>query len=175
MTDTSNRPSQHLVRPTDVRDARSRYAAAAFVGYTALMLFLEREMRRTGGPGIIPFELARTPVRAEGIMARWGPRGRRAARTSLWLDFGYMATYGALAGLHVDRARRTLGHPPVPMLMVAGAVAGDAIEGASLLKVLSGNRIGANTRRAHLAASIKFALLAAAGAYVVTARVLRSD
>ncbi|MEV3903714.1 hypothetical protein AB0K11_15420 [Mycobacterium sp. NPDC050551] len=153
----------------EIPDARIRYATAAFLGYTALMMVLERRLRRTGGPGIIPFELARTPARADSIMTRWGPRGRRTARTSLWLDFGYMATYGVLAGLLVDRARRVLGHPPTPVLLVVGAVAGDAIEGVSLLNVLSGNQIAVHTRRAHLAASIKFALLAAAGGYVATA------
>lgn len=175
MTDTSSQPPHHLLPPTDARDARIRYAAAAFVGYTTLMMVLEREMRRTGGPGIIPFELAGTPARAESIMARWGSRGRRAARASLWLDFGYMATYGVLVGLHVDRARRILGHPPAPVLMVVGAVAGDAIEGVSLLNVLGGNRIAVHTRRAHQAASTKFALLAAAGGYVAAAQVRRSD
>ncbi|MCZ8380322.1 hypothetical protein O6P37_15745 [Mycobacterium sp. CPCC 205372] len=171
MTDTSSQTPHHLVPPTEGCDARGRYAAVGFVGYTALMMVLEREMRRTGGPGIIPFELARTPARAESIMSRWGPRGRRAARASLWLDFGYMATYGVLVSLHVDRARRIFGHPPVPVLMVMGAVAGDAVEGVSLLNVLSGNRIAVYTRRAHLAASIKFALLAAAGGYVAAAQV----
>ncbi|MGA5462488.1 hypothetical protein [Mycobacterium sp. NPDC050041] len=155
----------------EIRGAGIRYATGAFLGYTALMMVLERRLRRTGGPGIIPFELARTPARAESIMGRWGPGGRRTARTSLWLDFGYMATYGVLAGLHVDRARRVLGHPRTPVLLVVGAVAGDAIEGASLLNVLSGNQIAVHTRRAHLAASIKFALLVVAGGYVVAARV----
>jgi hypothetical protein len=54
--------------------------------------------------------------------------------------------------------------------MVVGAVAGDAVEGASLLNVLTGRRIGVHTRRAHLAASVKFALLAAAGGYIAAAR-----
>ncbi|WP_264011763.1 nitroreductase family deazaflavin-dependent oxidoreductase [[Mycobacterium] manitobense] len=171
MTDTPSEPPHHPAPLTGIRGARIRDSTIAFLGYTALMLVLERRLRGTGGPGIIPFELARTAARAESIMTRWGPRGRRAARTSLWLDFGYMLAYGVLVGLHVDRARRMLGHSPTPLLMVAGAVAGDAVEGVSLLKVLSGSRIAVNARRAHLAASTKFALLIAAGGYVVAARV----
>src|ERR1700739_842396 len=86
----------------------------AFFAYAAVMLVLERRMRQAGGAGIIPFELAGNASRAEAIMARWGRDGQRAARLSLWLDFGYMATYGALTALLVDRARRRRGHPPLP-------------------------------------------------------------
>ena len=74
----------------------------------------------------------------------------------------------------MDRAP-ILGHSPIPLLMVAGAVAGDAVEGVSLLKVLSGSRIGVNASRAHLAASIKFVLLAAAGGYIAAARMRHHD
>jgi hypothetical protein len=62
-------------------------------------------MRRTGGPGIVAFELAGTEARATQIMASWGERGRRAARTSLRLD-GYAASYGILTALLIDRIRQ---------------------------------------------------------------------
>jgi hypothetical protein len=42
------------------------------VGTLIPLLALQREMTRTGGPGIIPFELAGTEERAERIMQRWG-------------------------------------------------------------------------------------------------------
>ena len=113
----------------------------AFVAYTAVMLVLERRMRQAGGPGIIPFELAGNASRAEAIMARWGSDGQRAARLSLWLDFGYMATYGTLMALLVERMRRRRGHPAALPAMVIVAVAGDALEGVSLLKVLNGTRV----------------------------------
>jgi hypothetical protein len=149
-------------------DNRLAAATAAFVVYTAVMLVPDRSMRQTGGPGIIPFELAGSASRAEDIMARWGTKGQRAARLSLWLDFGYMATYGTLAALLVDRARRRRGHPAaLPALMIP-AVAGDAIEGVALLKVLSRTRVAANARRARTAAYLKFAVLAGAIGYVAT-------
>src|SRR6476659_4477639 len=84
------------------------WAVTAFAGYTSAMLALERRMRRSGGPGIIAFELAGNAERAQRIMSAWGDDGRRAARRSLQLDFGYMATYGALTALLVDYARRRL-------------------------------------------------------------------
>jgi hypothetical protein len=139
----------------------------AFVAYTIVMLMLERRMRQTGGPGIIPFELAGNASRAGDIMARWGTDGERAARLSLWLDFGYMATYGTLAALLVDRVRRRRGHPAILPALVSIAVAGDAIEGASLLKVLNRDRVDVHSRRARRAALIKFAVLATALGYVV--------
>jgi hypothetical protein len=147
-------------------DKRLAAATAAFIVYTAVMLIPDRTMRQTGGPGIIPFELAGTASRAENIMARWGSEGQRAARLSLWLDFGYMATYGTFAALLVDRARRRRGHPAALPALVIPAVAGDAVEGVALLKVLSRTRIAANARRAQIAASSKFAVLAGVLGYV---------
>jgi hypothetical protein len=77
-------------------------AAAVFAGYSAGMFVPERGMKSTGGPGIIAFELAGTEARAMQIMDSWGERGRRAARTSLKLDFGYAASYGVTASLAVS-------------------------------------------------------------------------
>lgn len=146
-------------------DNRLATAAASFLGYTLVMLMLERRMRRSGGPGIIPFELAGSASRAEDIMTRWGSEGQRAARLSLWLDFGYMGSYGMLTALLVDRARRQLGHPAFLPAAVMVAVAGDAVEGVSLLKVIRRTGIGVHARRARIAALIKFVVLAGALGY----------
>ena len=56
-------------------------------------------------------------------MTRWGSEGQRAARLSLWLDFGYLATYTTLATLLVDRARRRRGRPATLPAVVIIAVA----------------------------------------------------
>jgi hypothetical protein len=141
-------------------------ATGAFVGYTAVMTILERRMRATGGPGIIPFELAGSGYRAEQIMTQWGREGRRAARVSTWLDFGYMTTYGTLVALLIDRARRRRGHPRALTAVAAVAVAGDAVEGVSLLRVLNRQHVDSYARRARTAALIKFAALAGALGYV---------
>ena len=130
-----------------------------FVGYTAVMAVLDRRMRRAGGPGIIPFELSGSAFRAEHIVAAWGDRGRHAARWSLWLDFGYVLRYGTLTALLVDRVRRRRGHPPALTAVVAPAVAADAIEGLSLLRVLAGRDIAMYARSAQIAAIAKFAVL----------------
>lgn len=148
------------------RRPRLEVATVAFVFYTMIMLVLERRMRRTGSPGMIPFELAGNASRAEDIMTGWGGDGQRAARLSLWLDFGYMASYGTLTALLVDRARRRRGHPASLPAVVIVAVAADAIEGVSLLKVLNRARVDVYSRRARNAALIKFAVLAGALGYV---------
>jgi hypothetical protein len=157
------------MRDTSSRSRTSPIAVATtlFLGYTAVMLQLERRMRRSGGPGIIPFELAGNATRAEQIMSSWGNLGRRAARWSLWLDFGYMLTYGSLTLLLVDRARRQRGHPSALQLLVVPAVAADAVEGIALLHVLGGKNTAVNARRARTAAMVKFAVISAAIGYIL--------
>jgi hypothetical protein len=142
-------------------------AASGFTSYTAVMLRLEQRMRRSGGPGIIAFELAGNATRAEGIMARWGPDGRSAARMSLWLDFGYMLTYGALNALLLEHVRRLRGHPSVVPAAIIPAVAADGVEGLSLLKVLRHDDVNVNARRARRAAMVKFAVLGCVLGYCV--------
>jgi hypothetical protein len=44
-------------------------------------------MHVTGGPGIIPFELA-GPARSSEILRRWGADGRRAARAAVQIVAG---------------------------------------------------------------------------------------
>jgi len=54
-----------------IRDNCLASATVAFVVYTIVMLLVERRMRATGGPGIIPFELAGSAAQAEDIRTRW--------------------------------------------------------------------------------------------------------
>ncbi|AQT80933.1 hypothetical protein B1R94_19225 [Mycolicibacterium litorale] len=123
-------------------------------------------MRSTGGPGIIPFELAGSAAKAETILDRWGADGQRAARQSMWLDFGYMTSYGILLGLLVERRRLRRGHPAGLPAFAVGAVAADAVEGVALLRVLDGQDVARNARRARIAALIKFAITAVTLGYV---------
>jgi len=80
------------------------------------------------------------------MMAEWGAKGRAAARLSLWIDYGYMLSYGsffALAGFSVrDAARRrgwlrlaSLG-AVIPFLAIAAAVF-DGTENVALLLTLA--------------------------------------
>jgi hypothetical protein len=161
-----------MMRSIQLRRGTTLAAATyGFAGYTAVMLMLEQRMRRSGGPGIIPFELAGNGIRAEQIMAQWGPDGERAAKLSLWLDFGYMLTYGTWTALLLERVRSVHGHPPVVPAVVIPAVAADAVEGMSLLEVLKRTELHINARRARRAAIIKFVVLGGALGYCVIASI----
>lgn len=149
------------------RVKRLGWSAVATLAYAAVMLVPERGMRKSGGPGIIPFELAGDAERVQEILTAWGSEGCRWARWSLWLDFGYMLTYGTLALLLIERARSRHGHPIALRLLPIGAVAGDAIEGVALLKALDGVGVDTNARLARSAALAKFALLAVGLVYTV--------
>lgn len=67
-------------------------------------------MKDTGGPGIVPFEVAGSQSEADRIMGEWGDGGQDAARQSLWIDFGFLIAYGTFLTLAIaavrDRARR---------------------------------------------------------------------
>ena len=124
-------------------------------------------MRATGGPGIIPFELAGTPERSRRILERWGEEGRSAARLSLLLDYPYLVSYAGLqlagcrAASHaLDRAGLTTlsraGRAIAPAQLAAGAF--DAAENTALLGVLA-DRDERLPRLARACARAKFALL----------------
>ena len=130
-------------------------------------------MKRAGGPGIIAFELAGTPARANRIMDAWGTEGRRAARLSLVLDFAFLVAY---SGFHANvcalasevlrergwQRAADLGAVARTSQIVAGAC--DAVENVALLGILAG-RGNALPRVAQSFAATKFALLAAGAAY----------
>ena len=131
------------------------------------MLALERKMRRTGGPGIIPFELAGTPERSRRIVERWGADGQSAARASLLLDYPYLVSYAglqaAICGAASDALREAgrgrlaaAGHLVATAQWGAGAF--DAVENTALLGVLAG-RSGRLPGVARTCAGAKFALL----------------
>lgn len=147
------------------RVRRLGWSALAYLGYSVLMLVFERGMRKSGGPGIVAFELAGNASRSQEILTAWGADGRRWARLSLWLDFGYMLTYGYVVLLLIERARRRHGGSIALRLLPIGAVAGDAIEGVALLKALDGVDLDVNARRARTAALTKFGLVGLALAY----------
>ena len=156
----------------------TRWAGGLWLAATLVMLRSERAMHATGGPGIIAFELAGDEHRANSIIESWGPKGVAAARTSLWLDFGYMSTYGVFAALlaeGADRrfARRREGVRPLPWAQVAcaAAVAADAREGVALLNVLRGRDRQAHAARARRAALTKFGLLSAVLLYWASSHV----
>jgi hypothetical protein len=158
------------------RSERRRWLWGFGAGQVLLLvplLALERRMRRAGGPGIIPFELAGTPERSRRIMERWGADGQSAARMSLVLDYPYLVTYSALqvaasrAASGALRRRGATALADVGRLIGASQVAAgafDAAENTALLGVLAG-RNGRLPALARACARAKFALLGVGWGY----------
>jgi hypothetical protein len=149
------------------------------------LVALERRMRRAGGPGIIPFELAGTHERSHRIMERWGADGQSAARLSLLLDYPYLVTYSVLQVAASRAAGQALRRRGATTLADAGRVIGvaqvaagafDAAENTALLGVLAG-RDGRLPALARACARAKFALLGLGwgyGALGLASRLARS-
>jgi pimeloyl-ACP methyl ester carboxylesterase len=127
----------------------------------AVLSAIDLRMWDEGGPGIVGYELAWSADEVDRILAEWGPDGRSAARLSLWLDFLFMAAYGAFWAL---AARPWRGWVLVPV-----AAASDALENVLLLVQLGGSDGSALPVLAGVFATLKFAALAV----VVGAVVLR--
>jgi hypothetical protein len=120
------------------------------------LVLLDRRMQATGGPGIIPFELA-GPERSVEILRRWGADGQRAARASLLLDFPYMVGYTTL---HLRITRRLGATRPARRAVAAIQIAAgacDAVENAALLGVVARNGDARLASLARRAARAKFA------------------
>jgi hypothetical protein len=151
--------------------------AVAAAAQLRLFLPFEREMKRTGGPGIIPFELAGSTERAREILNIWGPQGCAAARKSLLLDYIFPPTYAALQALACDASAEGFARRDRRFLATAGlpigwgqvsAAAFDYVENTALLLVLAGRDRQA-PRVARRAAQVKFALTSLGQAYILFA------
>ncbi len=142
----------------------------------------DEEMRDTGGPGIVVFELAFDRERAEDIKADWDSPGQDAARVSLIVDYLFLFAYGAFLTLAAVATRElasergwtrmaSAGLVAVPAAVAAAAF--DAIENAWLL-------ISLETRAGDLAplaggifACLKFAALTLVVGYLLAGLAMR--
>jgi hypothetical protein len=140
------------------------------------LTILDLRMRDAGGPGIVGFELAWSEEGAAEILADWGEQGQDAARLSLWLDFAYLLAYAALGTLAVGGVRELAERRGLRRIASAGAAviafpaaaaAFDAVEDIALLFALDGRGGDDAPLLAGICATLKFALLTAAVAYIV--------
>jgi hypothetical protein len=152
------RPSHMVVMVVTV------IALVATLGVFLAMRPDDAAMQAAGGYGIVSYELAFTSEQTNTILAAWGPAGQAAARHQLWLDYGFMPSYGFLfAGLVLMIARgltstiQNIGLALVPASLVAAVF--DAIENVMLLTMLHGGAPGP-ALIAGICATIKFLLLA---------------
>jgi hypothetical protein len=148
--------------------------AAIYLSLSAWMFSQERGMRRSGGPGILGLELAGSVDRVEEILATWGPDGRAAARRSLLIDYGVLASYGPLmAALCRSSAKRLQRRGSRNLVRLGPVLAGgqlaaaacDVAENTALLAVLRGRR-GNLPAVGRASAILKFSLLGAGTGYI---------
>ncbi|HST70285.1 MAG TPA: hypothetical protein VLI94_11585 [Solirubrobacterales bacterium] len=156
---------------------RRRGLIVSGIAIVALLLAMapaEQQMQDNGA-GIVAFELAGGQERADEILDEWGDAGQDAAREQLLIDFAFLIAYGTFLVLAVaavrdrlDRRGRTrlaeIGAAVVPFGAIAAAC--DAAENACLLAVLD-DAGQAFPVLAFIFAATKFALLAAALAYLL--------
>jgi hypothetical protein len=76
---------------------------------TGLQTGTEQAMKRTGGPGIIGLELARTTDAVQSIIRSWGASGVAAARAGLYYDFILIVGYAGFISIVLATASHTLG------------------------------------------------------------------
>jgi hypothetical protein len=165
----------------------TRRVALVVLGAVTIGLFVflagkDDEMRDTGGPGIVPFEVAFDRERAEEIKADWDSVGQDAARVSLIVDYLFLFAYGAFlvlaaaatrdgaARLGWDRMERA-GALAVPAAVAAATF--DAIENAWLLITLETRAGDLAPLAAGVFACLKFAASAFVVAYILAGLVLR--
>jgi len=133
-------------------------------------------LKDTGGPSILGLEFAGSADRLEEIFAEWGAHGRDLARLSLWIDFPFMAVYGAFFALaalatrdfaraHDLRALAAAG-AATPAFAIAAALF-DAAENILWLLLLGGHGGDAAPPIATACAVVKFILIGLAIAYVL--------
>jgi hypothetical protein len=149
-------------------------------GIATLLLLLamspaEERMKDSGGPGMIPFELAGGQGRADEILSEWGEGGQDAARESLWIDFGFLLAYGTFLTLALAAIRDLARERGWRRLAAIGAVvvsfgalgaAFDALENICLLLTLGGAG-AAFPLLATIFTACKFILLATAIVYLL--------
>lgn len=129
----------------------------------------------SGTPGIIEFEFVRNASRAARFLDEWGAGGRHTVRLSLWVDYGFMLSYGTfvtLAGLATRDYARENGRRALAAAgryapwFAAAAACFDAGENAFLLLVVGGHGGSAAPVLATACSSVKWTLITIAVAYV---------
>jgi hypothetical protein len=154
----------------------------AMVAFDIVLLVLDQHLEGTGGPSILGLEFAGSEQRATQIMAEWGAHGRYLARLSLWIDFGFMVSYGTFFTLAALATRDFARERGLRMLAVVGVVTPffaaaaalfDTAENIAWLLVLGGRGGSVAPPFATACASLKFLLIGLAIVYVLWGLVVR--
>jgi hypothetical protein len=148
----------------------------ATVAFDAVMLTIEHRLTSGGGPSILELEFSGSSHRVAEIMGEWGDHGLYLARLSLWIDFGFMLSYGTFFSLTALATRDFAKEQGLKALAAAGIVTPffapaaalfDAAENTAWLLILGGRPGGFAAPFATTCASLKFLLIGLAIAYAL--------
>ena len=144
------------------------------LGLVTLALFvvlgiIDEDIKESGGPGIVPFEVEFTSDNARETLAEWGEDGRDSAKLSLWIDYAFLVAYAAFFSLAVVAVCDRLGWRRWEVLATFPLIAAvcDAIENANLLLAIGQDGDQPFPLLAGVFALVKFATLTAAQLFVL--------
>lgn len=150
---------------------------AIFVALTIAMTRMGAPLKTETSPlGIVSFELAGTPERAQRLLGEWSPAQKEIAAKNIRLDYTYIVVYALAFSLACAAVADAAGDRRV-VLQRAAALASwgalvaailDVIENLAMMSELGAGASGAAPGVAFAAASLKFLLLGAAVAVLLT-------
>lgn len=129
----------------------------------------------------VQLQIAGTRAKAAALLARWGDDGRRRARLSIWIDFGFLVAYSttlALACAAVAEASRTASEwrASLGLWLAWGQWAAgllDAVENLAMLRMLDERNGGDPGLLAPLVATVcavlKYLLVSLGALYAIVA------
>jgi hypothetical protein len=167
------------LRQADRPQAIRLLAAAAIVVLIG-MWAVGRDTTRQGGPSVVAFALAGSEEDTRKILQRWGSRGQRAAKRSLWTDYLFLLLYTMLLSLacaYLAIVAKDSSFWPwlaaflswlgtiLAWVALLGGMA-DAVENTALLVQLPNHPSATAARIARLAAQAKFLIIGGCLLYV---------
>lgn len=159
-----------MSHPLDFIPASSRKKTffpllALTLGLLTLIQLLNTPLQNPVSPmGIVSFELAGTPQKADAIIQAWDARARLFAAFSLGLDYLFLLAYGLVISLGVLMVAGKEGGKFAKISAYVGwgvllAALLDAIENFALWRLLSGSATEFCPRLAAISATAKFFLV----------------
>ena len=149
------------------------------LGLATLVLFvvlgiIDEEIKESGGPGIVSFEVEFTSENARETLAQWGEDGRDSAKLSLWLDYLFLVAYAAFFSLAVVAVCEALDWRRWTFLATFPLIAAvcDAVENANLLLTIGQDGAQPWPLLAGVFALVKFATLTPAQVFVLVGLVV---
>lgn len=144
------------------------------LGLFVVLGIVDEDIKESGGPGIVAFEVEFTSENARETLREWGEDGRDSAKLSLWLDYAFLVAYAAFFSLAVAAVCEALGWQRWLFLATFPLIAAvcDAIENANLLLAIGQDGDQPFPFLAGVFAVVKFATLTPAQLFALAGLVV---